>query len=195
MPTKKPSTPTKIPSRQTKRLSMMNKTLITPRKKQVCQQNIKYNNKITKYANQNIKYANQNFTMFCCEAIFVVNLRTFLAYFLQAKTCGDVPKRTNIRYGYIKVVGNSFWNIFLNFSEVVWAPPQWRFCLNFSEVVCVSSQWRFFLNFSQVVWARVSDVFLWILLMSLFWILVIGENGCNIVVFYVDVCIKKYMYG
>ena len=99
-PTKKPSTPTKIPSRQTKRLSMINKTLIMPRKKQVRQQNIKYDNQNTKYANQNTKYANQKFTLFCREAIFVANLRTFLAYFLQAKKYGGVPKRTNIRYDY-----------------------------------------------------------------------------------------------
>ena len=70
-----------------------------PRKKQVRQQNIKYDNQNTKYANQNTKYANQKFTLFCREAIFVANLRTFLAYFLQAKKYGGVPKRTNIRYG------------------------------------------------------------------------------------------------
>merc|ERR1711944_32098 len=92
-PTKKPSTPTKIPSRQTKRFSM-------PRKKQVRQQNIKYDNQNTKYANQNTKYANQKFTLFCREAIFVANLRTFLAYFFQAKKYSGVPKRTNIRYVY-----------------------------------------------------------------------------------------------
>ncbi len=69
-----------------------------PRKKQVRQQNIKYDNQNTKYANQNTKYANQKFTLFCREAIFVANLRTFLAYFLQAKKYGGVPKRTNIRY-------------------------------------------------------------------------------------------------
>ena len=92
-PSKTPSTPTKIPNRQTKRLSMINKTLITPRKNQVRQQNIKYEN-------QNTKYANQKFTLFCREAIFVANLRTFLAYFLEAKKYGGVPKRTNIRYGW-----------------------------------------------------------------------------------------------
>ena len=81
----------KMPNRQTKRLSMINKTLITPRKNQVRQQNIKYEN-------QNTKYANQKFTLFCREAIFVANLRTFLAYFLEAKKYGGVPKRTNIRY-------------------------------------------------------------------------------------------------
>ena len=69
-----------------------------PRKKQVRQQNIKYNNQNTKYANQNTKYANQKITLFCREAIFVANLRTFLAYFLQAKKFGGVPKSTNIRY-------------------------------------------------------------------------------------------------
>ena len=64
-------------------------------------QNTKYANQNTKYANQNTKYAKQNtnyaisikrvwqknkywFTLFCHEAIFVVNLLTFLAYFLQA---------------------------------------------------------------------------------------------------------------
>ena len=70
---------------------MINKTLITPRKNQVRQQNIKYEN-------QNTKYANQKFTLFCREAIFVANLRTFLAYFLEAKKYGGVPKRTNMRY-------------------------------------------------------------------------------------------------
>ena len=72
-----------------------------PRKKQVRQQNIKYDNQNTKYANQNTKYANQKFTLFCREAIFVANLRTFLAYFFQAKKYGGVPKRTNIRYGWV----------------------------------------------------------------------------------------------
>ena len=70
---------------------MINKTLITPRKNQVRQQNIKYEN-------QNTKYANQKCTLFCREAIFVANLRTFLAYFLEAKKYGGVPKRTNIMY-------------------------------------------------------------------------------------------------
>ena len=74
-----------------------------PRKKQVRQQNIKYDNQNTKYANQNTKYANQKFTLFCREAIFVANLRTFLAYFLQAKKYGGVPKRTNIRYGFVRI--------------------------------------------------------------------------------------------
>ena len=76
-----------------------------PRKKQVRQQNIKYDNQNTKYANQNTKYANQKFTLFCREAIFVANLRTFLAYFLQAKKYGGVPKRTNIRY--VRDVGST----------------------------------------------------------------------------------------
>ena len=71
---------------------MINKTLIMPRKNQVRQQNIKYEN-------QNTKYANQKFMLFCREAFFVTNLRTFLAYFLEAKKYGGVPKRTNIRYG------------------------------------------------------------------------------------------------
>ena len=56
---------------------MINKTLITSRKNQVRKQNIKYDNQNTKYANQNNKYANQKFTLFCREAIFVANLRTF----------------------------------------------------------------------------------------------------------------------
>ena len=73
-----------------------------PRKKQVRQQNIKYDNQNTKYANQNTKYANQKFTLFCREAIFVANLRTFLAYFFQAKKYGGVPKRTNIRYAPVE---------------------------------------------------------------------------------------------
>ena len=74
-----------------------------PRKKQVRQQNIKYDNQNTKYANQNTKYANQKFTLFCREAIFVANLRTFLAYFFQAKKYGGVPKRTNIRYAALNI--------------------------------------------------------------------------------------------
>ena len=61
-------------------------------------QNTKYANQNTKYANQNTKYANQKITLFCREAIFVANLRTFLAYFLQAKKYGGVPKKTNMRY-------------------------------------------------------------------------------------------------
>ena len=36
--------------------------------------------------------------LFYCDAIFVANLRTFLAYNLQAKKCGGVQKMTNIRY-------------------------------------------------------------------------------------------------
>ena len=64
---------------------MINKTLITPRKNQARQQNIKYDNQNTKYANQNTKYANQKFTLFCREAIFVANSRTFLAYFFRPK--------------------------------------------------------------------------------------------------------------
>jgi len=88
---------------------MINKTLIMPRKKQVCQQknkyqtNIKYGNQNTNYATRNTKYANQKFTLFCREVIFVANLRTFLAYFLQAKKYGGVPKRTNIRYEYTRM--------------------------------------------------------------------------------------------
>ena len=73
-----------------------------PRKKQVRQQNIKYDNQNTKYANQNTKYANQKFTLFCREAIFVANLRTFLAYNFQVKKCGGVQKMTNVRYDYDK---------------------------------------------------------------------------------------------
>ena len=64
---------------------MKNKTLITPRKNQARQQNIKYDNQNTKYANQNTKYANQKFTLFCREAIFVANSRTFLAYFFSGQ--------------------------------------------------------------------------------------------------------------
>ena len=63
-------------------------------------QNIKYANQNTKYADQNTKcaipiekntkYADQNtklFTLFCCEAIFVVDLCTFLAYNFQMRWC------------------------------------------------------------------------------------------------------------
>ena len=89
--------PTKIPRIQTKTRRTINKTL-WPRKKQVHQQNIEYDNQNTKYANQNTKYANQKFMLFCREAIFVVNLRTFLVYFLQAKKYGGVQKKTNMRY-------------------------------------------------------------------------------------------------
>ena len=85
MATKKTSTPTKIPSRQTKTRSTINKALIRPRKSQLHQQNIEYNNQNTKYANQNTKYANQKFMLFCREAIFVANLRTFLAYFFAGQ--------------------------------------------------------------------------------------------------------------
>ena len=61
-------------------------------------QNIKYANQNTKYADQNTrcpfpiekdtKYADQNtkvFMLFCREASFVVNLRTFLAYNFQMR--------------------------------------------------------------------------------------------------------------
>ena len=37
--------------------------------------------------------------LFCRDAIFVANLRTFLAYNLQAKKWGGVQKMTNMRYG------------------------------------------------------------------------------------------------
>ena len=64
-------------------------------------QNTMYAKQNTMYANQNTKYAKQNtkcaisikrvrqknkywFTQVCCDAIFVANLRTFLAYLLQA---------------------------------------------------------------------------------------------------------------
>ena len=68
-------------------------------------QNTKYANQNNNYADQNIKYTNKNqpsmlicslkyinvnftprywFTLFCREAVFVANLRTFLVYFLQA---------------------------------------------------------------------------------------------------------------
>ena len=89
---------------------MINKTLITPRKNQVRQQNIKYEN-------QNTKYANQKFTLFCREAIFVANLRTFLAYFLEAKKYGGVPKRTNIRNEYsLSMVLPSIWSLLTTVS-------------------------------------------------------------------------------
>ena len=42
------------------------------------------------------KYAQYQFTLFCRDAIFVANLRTFLAYNLQAKKCGRVQKMTNM---------------------------------------------------------------------------------------------------
>ena len=55
-----------------------------PTKNQVHQQNTEYDNQNTKYANKNIKYTNKKFMLFCREAIFVADLCTFLAYFLQA---------------------------------------------------------------------------------------------------------------
>ena len=45
----------------------------------------KYANQNSKYINQNSKYAQYEFTLFCRDAIFVANLRTFPAYNLQAK--------------------------------------------------------------------------------------------------------------
>ena len=48
-------------------------------------QNIKYANRNTKYADQDTKSATKLFTLFCREAIFVVNLRTFLAYNCQMR--------------------------------------------------------------------------------------------------------------
>ena len=56
----------------------------------------------TKYAIQNSKYANQNSkfaqfqnTLFCRDAIFVANFRSFLAYNLQAKIYSGVQKMKN----------------------------------------------------------------------------------------------------
>ena len=40
------------------------------------------------------------FTLFCRDAIFVANIRTFLTYNLQAEKCGGVQKRTNMRYAH-----------------------------------------------------------------------------------------------
>ena len=48
-------------------------------------QNSKYANQNRKYTNQNSKYAQYWFTLFCRNEICVTNLRTFLAYNLQAK--------------------------------------------------------------------------------------------------------------
>ena len=75
-------------------------------------QNTKYAKQNTKYANQNAKYAKQNtkcansikrvrqtnkywFTLFCRDAIFVANFRSFLAYNLQAKIYSGVQKMKN----------------------------------------------------------------------------------------------------
>ena len=91
---------------------------------QYAKQNTKYANQNTKYAKQNTKYANQNtkyakqntkcaisikrvrqknkhwFTLFCRDAIFVTNLRTFWRIFDRPKKYGGIPKMTNMRYGY-----------------------------------------------------------------------------------------------
>jgi len=73
MPTKTPSTSNKTPSTPNKTPSTPNKTPSTPTKTPTMQsQSKEYEEK---------KYW---FTLFCREAIFVVNLRTFLAYLLQA---------------------------------------------------------------------------------------------------------------
>ena len=56
-------------------------------------QNSKYANQNSKYAKQNSKYAQYQFTLFYRDAIFVANLRTFLAYNLQAKKGGGVQKK------------------------------------------------------------------------------------------------------
>ena len=37
----------------------------------------------------------------CRDAIFVANLRTFLAYNLHAKKCGGIQKITNMRYANV----------------------------------------------------------------------------------------------
>ena len=44
-------------------------------------------------ANQKSKYSQYQFTLFYRDAIFVANLRTFLAYNLQAKKGGGVQKK------------------------------------------------------------------------------------------------------
>ena len=46
--------------------------------------------------------------LFCLDAVFVANLRTFLAYILQTKKCGGIQKMTNMRYDHN--TGN-FWVI------------------------------------------------------------------------------------
>ena len=78
-------------------------------------QNTKYAKQNTKYANQNAKYAKQNtkcansikrvcqtnnywFTLFCRDAIFVANLRTFWRTFYRPNKYGGVRKMTNMRY-------------------------------------------------------------------------------------------------
>ena len=67
-----PSTPTKIAGTPTKTASTPAKTASTP---------------------------NIDLRGFVARQFFVANLRTFLAYNLQAKKCGGVQKMTNIRYG------------------------------------------------------------------------------------------------
>ena len=38
------------------------------------------------------------FTLFCCEAIFIANLRTFWRTFYRFKKYGGVPNMTNMAY-------------------------------------------------------------------------------------------------
>ena len=57
--------------------------------------------KNSEYANQNSKYGQYWFMLFCRDAIFVANLRTFLVYHLQTKKRGGVQKTTNMRYGKV----------------------------------------------------------------------------------------------
>ena len=76
-----PSTPTKITSTPTKTATTPTKTASTP---------------------------NIDLCGFVARHFFVANLRTFMAYNLQAKKYGDVQKMTNIRYGEQSVVHNSF---------------------------------------------------------------------------------------
>ena len=66
----------------------------------------KYTNQNSKFITQkNSKYAQYHFPLFCRDAIFVANLRTFLAYKIQAKKCSGVHKMTNMRYGVGCVAG------------------------------------------------------------------------------------------
>ena len=118
---KLPNTPFQIPNASSQ------KHHPNSRETKNANQNSKYANQYTKYANQNTKYANQNatcvqyqITLFCCETIFVINLRTFLAYNFQAKTCGGVQKITNMRYALYFVVCHPHLTLPSPYSTRVW---------------------------------------------------------------------------
>ena len=77
----------------------------------------------TKYAKQNTQYVNWIpkywLTLFCRETIFVANLRTFLAYLLQALKYGGGP---NDKYQVCEEVCPYYGLKVINFAESAFKP-------------------------------------------------------------------------